>query len=219
MEKINKIIIVDDHEIFRNGFKLLLEGIENVIVTGEAGHGKEFLRLIDFQDADIVFMDISMPGMYGMETTKKAILKKPELKIIALTTFGDEEYFNKMLDAGAKGFLLKNAEPEEFKQAIEMVSAGNHYFSKNILLELSKKMVLQKHTKNKQTHITEQLTNREKEILEFICQGLSSQEIAKKLYISIRTVEGHRARLLSKTGTRNSISLVVHAIKNKLVEV
>src|SRR5664279_4154425 len=136
MSKSIKIVIVDDHGLFRNGLKLLLNTTQLVQVVGEASNGVEFLDLIKSGLPDIVLMDIDMPVMDGIEATRRAIGLYPDLKIITLSMFGEDEYYYKMIDAGVKGFLLKNSDISELKQAIQQVNAGKTYFSEELLLSM-----------------------------------------------------------------------------------
>ncbi len=219
MEKTYKILIVDDHKLFREGLNFVISQMDGFEVAGEASNGKEFLDLIDKVSADIVLMDISMPGLDGIEATKRALEKIPDLKVIALTMFCDEEYYYKMIQAGVSGYILKESGKDELANAINTVIAGENYFSqkllRNIILNLNKDKTF-KGTIHKQDI---KLTPRETEILKLICQGLSNAEISEKISLSLRTVEGHKSNLISKTGVRNSVSLVMYALKNNLVDI
>ena len=215
--KKHKVFIVDDHEIFRIGLRLLLNKIDDVEVVAEASNGKEFMELINKVDVDIVFMDISMPILDGIEATEKVLEKYPELKIIALTTFGETEYFDGMIYAGVEGFMLKNSGPEDFKKAIEKVANGGNFFSDEMLAKLTRRVVNEKIRETKKEKLPE-LSRRENEVLKLICRGFSNKKIGESLYISSRTVERHKTNLISKTGTRNTLNLVIYAFKNKLVE-
>jgi DNA-binding NarL/FixJ family response regulator len=219
LEKTYKILIVDDHKLFREGLSFVISQMDGLEVVGEASNGKEFLDLIDKLSVDIVLMDISMPGIDGIEATTKALEKFPDLKIIALTMFCDEEYYYKMIQAGVSGYILKESGKDELSNAINSVIAGENYFSqkllRNIILNLNKAKTF-KGTQYKQEI---KLTPRETEILKLICQGLSNTEISEKISLSLRTVEGHKSNLISKTGVRNSVSLVMYALKNNLVNI
>lgn len=215
MEKY-KILIVDDHEVFRMGLKLLLNMIDNVMVVGEASNGKEFLDMVSSTDADIIFMDINMPILDGIDATEKALKISPKLKIIALTTFGDVEYFNKMIYAGVEGFMLKNSGFQDFKTAIEKVMKGGNYFSEELLVNFTKD-VITKNIKSK-TEVPE-FSKREIEVLQLICKGYTNLAIGEELFISDRTVERYKTNLMSKSNTSNTVNLILYAIKNKLVEI
>jgi len=210
-----KILIADDHTLFRNGLKMLLNGIPGYQVTAEASNGKEFLRHIMQEDFDIVFLDIEMPEMDGLTAAPLALQHKPDLKIITLSMYGEDEYYYKMVDAGVKGFLLKNSDINEVKQAIETVAAGGNYFSQELMQNLVRNLKFAKETDSQSPEF--ELSGRELEILLLVCQGFSNQEIGEKLNISRRTVEKHRANILGKTNCKNTASLVMYAIKNQLI--
>jgi len=214
MEKLN-ILVVDDHKLFREGLKLLLGNLEEIGEVWEAPDGEVFLNMIRTASPDLVLMDIEMPRINGIEATTKALEMFPEMKIMALSMYGDEEYFQKMIDAGVCGFLLKNSEFSEVKRAILTAARGNNYFTEEILYRLVNRF------KSKPQHVEPNVTlsDREIEVLQLICKGMSNQEIADKLFISKRTVDHHRASLLTKTDTRNTASLVIYAIKHKMVEI
>jgi len=213
MEKI-RIIIADDHQLFRNGLKLLLNSFTEFEVTGEASNGEEFLRLLKTTPADIALMDISMPGMDGIEATRRGLKICPSLNIIALSMYGEDEYYYKMVDAGAKGFLLKDSDISEVREAIITVIKGGSFFSQELLYHVIQKIKLRE-----QEPKSAVLSKREKEILLKICEGFSNQEIAESLFISKRTVDKHRANLLGKTNSKNTASLILYAIRNKLIEI
>ncbi|MCK4662496.1 MAG: response regulator transcription factor [Bacteroidales bacterium] len=211
MDEIN-IIIVDDHALFRNGLNLLLNNFENINILAEAENGLEFLNIIEKAKPDIVLIDIDMPVMDGIEATEKAIIKYPDLKLIALSMFGDEDYYYKMINAGVKGFLLKNSEIREVINAINTVYKGGTFFSQDLLINLVKNIK----PLDSDSDTSFSLSERELEVLSLICQGFSNQEIGDKLFISKRTVDKHRSNLLSKTNSKNTANLVIYAIRNKL---
>ena len=213
MEKI-RIIIADDHQLFRNGLKILLNAFPEFEVVAEASNGEEFLKILKDTRADVALMDINMPEMDGIEATRKALKLYPEIDIIALSMYGEEEYYYKMVDAGAKGFLLKDSDISEVKEAIMTVRKGGSYFSQELLYHVIQKIKHREHESK-----SANLSRREKEILVKICEGLSNQEIAETLFISKRTVDKHRANLLGKTSSKNTASLILFAIRNKLIEI
>jgi DNA-binding NarL/FixJ family response regulator len=213
MNKI-RIIIADDHQLFRNGLKILLNAFPEFDVVAEASNGEEFLKILKNTQADIALMDINMPEMDGIEATRKGLRLCPALNIIALSMYGEEEYYYKMVDAGAKGFLLKDSDISEVKEAILTVLKGGSYFSQELLYHVIQKI---KHRENESKSAN--LSKREKEILFKICEGFSNQEIAETLFISKRTVDKHRANLLGKTNSKNTASLILFAIRNKLIEI
>ncbi len=213
MDKI-RLIIADDHQLFRNGLKILLDAFDEFTVAGEAGNGSELLNILPECDCNIVLMDINMPVMDGITATRKALEINPDIRVIALSMYGEEEYYYKMVDAGAKGFLLKDSDINEVRDAILAVNGGGNYFSQELLHHVIQKIK----TRETETKMAN-LSKREKEILMKICEGLSNQEIADTLFISKRTVDKHRANLLSKTGSKNTAALIFYALKNKIISV
>lgn len=209
-----RVILADDHALFRNGLKLLLSGQSNVEVVGEASDGIELLKVIEETKADVILLDIEMPMMNGIEAAHKALLIDPQLKIISLSMYSEEEYYYKMIEAGVKGFILKNSDISEVVEAIETVYKGNTYFSSDVLYNVVKNIK----TVGLKAEKAANISDRESEVLEQICKGLSNQEIADNLFISRRTVEKHRASLLLKTNTKNTAQLIMYAIENKLLE-
>jgi len=209
-----QVVIADDHQLFRNGLKILLDAFSEFSVVGEAGNGEEVVKIVKNCGCELLLMDIDMPVMDGIEATRRCMKIKPDLKVIALSMYGEEDYYYRMVDAGAKGFLLKDSDINEVKDAIITVAAGGNYFSQQLLHNVIQKIK----TRETETRMAN-LSRREKEILLKICEGLSNQEIADALFISKRTVDKHRANLLSKTGSKNTASLILYAIKNKLIEI
>jgi DNA-binding NarL/FixJ family response regulator len=207
------LFLVDDHQLFREGLKFLLSAIPAVGEVYEASNGGEFLKALETVIPDVVFMDIEMPVIDGIKATTEAIRRYPGLNVVALTMYSDEGYYSRMINAGAKGFLLKNSGFDEVLQAIEEVSQGKSYFSKEIMMQIVKNL-------NKRHAPPEAaiLTERESEILYNICTGLSNQEIADKLCLSKRTVDKHRENLLLKTGANNTAGLVIYAIRHGIFE-
>ncbi|MDT8392954.1 MAG: response regulator transcription factor [Bacteroidales bacterium] len=210
-----KIIIVDDHEFFRNGLKMVVNRLKYATVTGEASNGKEFIELQKEKPADLVLLDLQMPIMNGIEASEIAIREFPDLKIVILTMFDDEEYIDKMMDIGVHGFLLKNITRELLDQALQSIAAGNTYYSPELWSYFGKKFSEQKKEEGSEL----QFTKREQEVLQLICDGLNNREMAEELFISERTVVGHKSNLLSKTNCKSTISLLSYAIKNKLVTI
>lgn len=211
MEKEIKIALVDDHALFRNGLRGLINGNHSCRVVAEASDGSEFLENQEAMNADVVFMDIAMPTLSGDKATALALERNPKLRIICLSMFGDEKYYSQMMAAGAKGFLLKDSSIEDVFKAIDAVMNNEEYICHEVMQALSESM-----RRNEDTEI---LSEREMDVLLGICRGFSTQEIADKLFISKRTVDTHRANILEKTGSKNTASLVVYAIKNNLVEI
>jgi DNA-binding NarL/FixJ family response regulator len=209
----NKIIIVEDHALFREGLKRVVNEIEDLELIGVAENGAIFLEMLKKTVPDLVLMDIQMPVMDGIEATEKALAMYPSLKILVLSMFGEEEYVYSMVDRGVSGFILKTSGLQDFERAVKKVLDGQQYYSEEIMGLLLKKF--------RQFDPSEKVTLSEKEIevLRLLCKGLSNNEIADKLYISVRTVEGYRNKLLQKTGSSNVLNLVIFALKHKLVTI
>lgn len=207
------VFIVDDHQLFREGLHLLLGNISFIGEIHEASNGQEFLNALGTFKPDIVFMDIEMPVLNGFETTKAAIEQFPEIRIIVLSMYGEKEYLTKMISLGVKGFILKNSGIRELENAMMNVLANKNYFSQEIVTEL-----VQNLTKKRRLTKFGDLSDREVEVLIYICKGYSNQEIADTLYISKRTVDKHRENLLLKTRSKNTAGLVMYAIHSGIIE-
>lgn len=212
------LFIVEDHHLVREGIISLINDIdEHYKMAGEAQNGKQALQLLDEMETlpDIILMDINMPEMNGIECTTLISKKYPEIKVIALSMIKQSTHIRKMLKAGAVGYLLKDCDKKELKEAILKVAQGEPYFSPSVSEE-----VMQQFTRLKRDSHDAQvsLSPRETEVLELIVKDLSNQEIANQLYISVRTVETHKQNLLRKTGTNSVAGLVVYAFKHNLVD-
>jgi DNA-binding NarL/FixJ family response regulator len=209
MENI-RIAVVDDHKLFREGLvSLLTKTSPSFEIIWEASNGAEYLEKLRSSLPDIVLMDVSMPVMDGIEATITSLSVYPALKIIALSMYGEKEYYLKMIHAGTRGFIRKDSDISEVTQAIYKVFQGDKYFSQDMLISLV-------------THPPvirdEILSEREIQIVELICHGYSAIEIADKLFLSKRTVEKHRANILNKTHCRNTAKLVAWAMQNNLLQ-
>lgn len=203
-----RTVIVDDHRILRDGIKALIREMDGVELVGEASNGFELIPLLKGCNVDLILMDINMPKMNGIDATREALKICPSVKVIVLSMHDDVNYYDSMVQLGVDGFLLKESNYDELEKAIKSVFDGRPYFSQELLLKLLRS--------KKETSLI-QITNREREVLQLICQGLSTTEIAEKLYLSVSTIEKHRAELLVKTNSPNSTALAVYAIKNNLV--
>jgi len=215
--RIIKVAIADDHKIFRKGVILSLRAYTNIKFVLEAENGEELLNGIKENEPDVILMDLRMPGKDGMETTKIISKKFPHIKVVVLTMYEDERFVYHMMENGANGYLLKNAEPQEIRRAIMDVSEKGYYlnnFVNRILLK--KSHARQKVAPSLNSEIT--LNDKEKDVLRFICMEFTAQEIAKKMEISARTVEAIKDRLMERFGSRNTAGLVFFAVKNNLVD-
>jgi len=170
--KKTSIIIVDDHKIFRDGLIMLLNNFDFVSLIGQAANGEEFLELIENKAPNIVLMDINMPKMNGIEATKQALRKYPDIKVIALTSFADDDYIEQMIAAGVEGYMLKRSDIDDFEKAIKKVADGGSYFSPEIIKVISRNLHKDKERKSGERMLSN-FTSREKEILNLICKGLN----------------------------------------------
>ena len=211
MEEID-IAVVDDHELFREGITLVLRQVRGFKVVCNAASGYDFLKYLQTSKPDVVLMDINMPGMNGVETTIKALQKYPDLNVIALTMLSDTLHSTQMIEAGAKGFMLKKGNKNELRQAVTEVFNGGNYFSQEILQTLACRSLRNPRSNN-------QFTNRELEVLDLVCKGFTSQEIADKFFISAKTVEGHRTNIFQKANVRNTAALVLWALHNNFLRI
>lgn len=211
-----KIFIVDDHDLFRQGVKYVLSKIPNFKIIDEASNGIEYINKIKGSKPDIVLMDIDMPVMNGYDAVKKSLELFPDLKIIVLSLHSDQDHYLKMIESGVKGFVLKDAGSKELTDAIIEVHNNRNYFSQELLM----KIILKKEESPTGEKLRKQLdiSDRELDVLKLLCKAYPNNKIADELYISPKTVEGHKAKLMTKTDTTNSVALVLYAIKNHLVE-
>lgn len=215
MKESVKIAIIDDHTLFREGLSFLLKRLDFISKIYEASNGGELLANINEWNPELILMDIEMPEMNGIETTKVLSAKYPNIKVVAISMYADEDYYSSMIESGAKGFILKNSKFQEVETAIKEVLGGHTYFSAEIMDSIIGNMY------NKKNHSTQkdELSTREIEVLFNICKGKSNLQISEFLNISKRTVDKHRENLLLKTGVNNTAGLVVYAIKNGIFEI
>jgi two-component system, NarL family, response regulator NreC len=206
-----KVLIVDDHKIMREGLSKLLRNKTNISVVGEAGNGREALNMVKAYNPNVVLMDVLMPDLNGMEATKIIKSDSPATKVLALSSHGGKEFVTGMLGAGASGYLLKDCAFDELVTAIEAVNDKHTYLSREIADVLVKEFV-NNYQFAKQERI-EELTSREKEILQQISEGSSTKQIAENLFVSIKTVESHRQKIMQKLSLYSVPELTKYAIK------
>jgi DNA-binding NarL/FixJ family response regulator len=211
-----QILIADDHQMFIDGVKSLLKVQKEYIVVGEANNGLQVLSLLESTPVDLILMDVNMPHMDGIETTKQVRAKYPNIKILMLTMFNTRDYIEKLLRVGAHGYILKNTGKEELSEAINTVINGGSFFSKEVTERIMEG--LQKKKAHDTNPMMVELTEREKDVLKLIVQELTSQEIADRLNISFHTVETHRKNLISKLNVRNIAGLVKYAMQQGYAE-
>lgn len=212
-----KVAIADDHKIFRKGVILSLRPFTNIKFVLEAENGEQLLEGIAASEPDVVLMDLRMPGKDGIETTRILSKQHPNIHVIVLSMYEDDRFVSHMMENGASGYLLKNAEPQEIRRAVMDVHEKGYYlnnFVNRILLK--KSHAKQKAIPSLNNEIT--LTDRERDVLKFICMEFTAQEIAQKMDISPRTVEAIKDRLMERFGSKNTAGLVFFAVKNNLVD-
>ncbi|GAA4296491.1 response regulator transcription factor [Nibribacter koreensis] len=216
-----KVILTDDHTIIRDGIKALLQDDLDIQVIGEASSGEELLFLLPSTPADVVVLDIKMPGMDGFETATQVKSLMPTTQVLALTMMDHEHYIMQMLKAGANGYLLKSVGKRELAHAIKTVANGGAYISTEIALNLLHKYCSLEAPKSQEQQSQDSgadLSKRELEVLNLIADGLTNSEIAEKLFTSKRTIETHRQNLLEKTQTKNTASLITYAFSKGILK-
>lgn len=219
MKKI-RLIIADDQVLFLKGLRMLINTFDTIELIGEATNGQALLNLINEATPDVILIDLKMPILDGIEVTKKIRATNSALKIILLSMYNDESIINHIMKIGANGYLLKNEEPYILKEAIEAVVEKGFYFNEYVSKALLRGVQQPKAKPTQiENSVVASLTKRELEILQLICKEYTSSEIAKELFISIRTVEGHRKSLSSKIGVKNTAGIVLFALKNKLFKI
>ncbi|MEO6917153.1 MAG: response regulator transcription factor [Chitinophagaceae bacterium] len=211
------VVIADDHEIYRDGLALMLSKYPNIILAGQAENGRELLKLVEELKPDIVMTDIKMPIMDGIEATKKITQNFPDQKVIALSMFDEENLIVEMLEAGAKGYLLKNADKQQIIEAIEQVYDDHVFYCRTTTAKLASMIVKSNFNPYKRKPVV-LFSDRETEIIRLICQQFTAQEIGDKLFISKRTVEGHRIKILEKMNVKNTAGVVVYALKHAIIK-
>lgn len=212
-----KVLIADDHAIVREGVRMILGKEQDIDVVGEAGHGEQALEMAAKLSPRVVVMDISMPGMGGIEATQRLRSQYPDIHVLALTMHEDESYVFQLLRAGASGYVLKRAAAQDLVQAVRAAAKGEAFLYPSVARKVVEDY-LRRVESGEEKNRYDGLTTREKEILTHIAQGLSNQQIAEKLYISIKTVQTHRAHILEKLGLHDRTELVRYAIRKGLIE-
>ncbi|WP_445486616.1 response regulator transcription factor [Niallia sp. 03133] len=211
-----RVLIAEDQQIVRNGLKMIIEQDAEVIVVAEAENGKEALHLLDLHAVDIVLMDIRMPEMDGIEATQQIRKRFPQVKILILTTFNDEEYAIQALKEGANGFLLKTTDSDYLLHSMKSCLAGGISIHDQVAAKVMPKLLLEKKSK-KQTTTLFPMTNREKEIVKNIGLGKTNKEIASELFLSVGTVKNHITQILTKLELRDRTQLAIFAVKNDFI--
>lgn len=214
MEKI-RVLLADDHTIVRKGLRALLEGEAGIEVIGEAEDGREAVRMVQQLLPDVALMDLSMPGLSGLEATRQIKKRFPEVKVVVLTRYASEEYVFQILRAGASGYVVKKAAPTELVLAIQSAYRGDSFLSPAISRPVIEEYIRQAEAMEENSY--DRLTNREREVLQLIAEGHSSREIAELLHITDRTVRTHRGHLMDKLDIHSTAELAQYAIRKGIV--
>jgi DNA-binding NarL/FixJ family response regulator len=212
-----KILIADDHTMFVDGIESILQAEDNFKVVGRCYEGNQVMDFVVKNAVDVILLDVNLPDMSGIEVCKEIVEKYPNVKILAISMFNEESYVSEILNNGAKGYILKNTGREELLKAINVVFGGSTYFSKEVTETIMKGLMNRRKASNKTTAEIPKISRREKEVLKLIVEEFTTQEIADKLFISLKTVESHRSNLLAKLNARNSAGLVRISIENGLL--
>jgi two-component system, NarL family, response regulator NreC len=211
-----RILIADDHDIVRAGIKSLLERHEDIEIVGEAGDGRQAVRLAAEVSPSIIVMDIAMPQLNGIDAAGQILRQDPEVKIIILSMYADEEFLVRALTAGVKGYLLKDAVEADLLRAVRAVATGRSFFSPVIAQTLAEDYVRQLQNRGLEDTY-ELLTEREREVLQLLAEGKSNKEVAAVLNVSPYTVETHRTHLMQKLNLHNTAEIVLYAVRKKIV--
>jgi DNA-binding NarL/FixJ family response regulator len=210
-----KVIIADDHEIFRDGLRLMLQKQPDINLLAEAEDGKELIEQIKQLQPDVVITDVKMPRMDGVAAARHITEHYPTIGIIALTMFDEDDLIVDMLEAGARGYLLKNADKNEMVDAVKSVYNNEPYYCRHTSNKLAQMVARSKFNPFKH-QVKPVFSDREKEMIVYICDGLTNKEIGEKVFLSVRTVEGLRMKLLEKMNVKNTAGIIIYAIKNNL---
>lgn len=212
-----KVLIADDHKMFRDGIRALLHDEPSIEIIDEAADGEEVVKKLATTPVNVILMDIEMPNMNGLETTEFVSEEYPDIQVLVLSMSDEEKHVVQMIKSGARGYILKNTGKQELIAAIKTVAAGDSYFSKEVSQKIFNQFTKGSKEQAAASDVDPLLTEREVEILRLIAEEQTNQEIADQLYISIRTVDTHRRNLLQKLNVKNTAGLVKYAISKKLI--
>lgn len=212
------IMIADDHTMFVDGIDSVLNKESDLNVICKCYTGPEVLDKLKTTQPDIILLDINLPGLTGLEVSKKVLAEYPEIKILAISMFNEESFVTEILNNGAQGYILKNTGIEELLTAIRTIHSGKTYFSKDVTNTIMKSLMKKRMESKGSTKLIPKISRREKEVLKLIMEEFTTQEIANQLFISLKTVESHRSSLLNKLNARNTAGLVRITMENNLLE-
>lgn len=214
-----QILLAEDHVVVRNGIKMLLESEEGFNVIGEATNGKEVLDIVNQDnDIDLVLTDINMPLVDGIALTRELRIIRPDIQVVILSMLDSEKYIYQAFEEGASGYLLKNMSSEELIFALKHVNSGNRYLCSELSIKLVDRLLNSSTSPSLRVDNDIEFSSREMEVLTLIAEGLTNSEMSEKLFLSKRTIEGHRQSLIEKTGSRNTAVLIRYAILNGMIQ-
>lgn len=217
MEKI-RVIICDDHKIVRDGISSLVKSMDEMLIIGEASSAEQLIDCLESQQPHIIILDISLPGMSGIEAAGIIKEKFPDIRILFLSMYKDEDFVFNAIKSGASGYLPKNTSCEELKEAIISIHNGQEYFSDSISKIILKSYVAKAKSQDEDEKGLSRLSNREQEVLKLFVEGHSNKQIADELFISVRTVESHKNHIMNKLELNTTVDLIKFAIKNQIIE-
>jgi DNA-binding NarL/FixJ family response regulator len=214
-----KLILTDDHQIVRDGIKAMLADADGIRIIAQAESGAELFELLKTIEVDVIVLDIELPDMSGIDICGQLAADYPDIKVLILSMYTGEEFIFKAISSGAKGYLPKNTNRDELVKAIRTLASNQEYFSQ-VISDIMLKGYIQK-AKSKSADLKDlsELSKREIEILRMLAEGYQSNEVAEKLFISIRTVESHKSHIMQKLEIHTTVELVKFAIRNKLIEI
>ncbi len=212
-----KILIADDHTMFSDGVDSILATEPDMEVIGKTPTGSGVFEIVEKKETDLILLDVNLLDMSGIEVAKKISKEKPHIKILAISMFNEESFVGEILKQGARGYILKNTDKEELLKAIRTVYNGETFFSEEVTKTIMRGLLKNQNSGENKSKINPKISRREKEVLELIVQEYTTQEIADKLFISLKTVESHRSSLLAKMEARNSVGLVRIAINKGII--
>lgn len=212
-----RIGLVDDHRLFRKSLALLVDTIEGAEVVLQAGNGKELFEQLESVSLDLVLLDIQMPEMDGYETCKLLRKNYPDIKILIISQLTTKESIHKVMELGANGFYSKDAEPEKLEKAIKSIKEKEYFFDEDLAVVIREAILWEKRLPTNRLTAPISISHREMEVIRLACKELTSDEIADRLCINVRTVETHRKRIMEKTNTKNFIGVILYVLRNGLL--
>ncbi len=212
-----KVLLAEDHTIVRKGIRSLIDGETGIIVVGEAEDGREAIEKVEKLQPHVVVMDIAMPGLNGIEATHQLKRRFPEINVLILSMYASEEYIFQTLRAGASGYLLKKSVPKDLIAAIKATSKGEPFLSPTISQTIVNDYIRKAETAKQHDDPYQQLTQREREVLQLLAEGVPNRIIAKHLFVSVKTIETHRAHIMTKLNINNTADLTRYAIRKGLI--